>query len=69
MNKKIENIVVKLEKNFKHFDSPNEVFRDLQTLLQLQSDYFSFLGAQNIIVFTLLMFSYKKTNGWVWYLV
>jgi len=63
MNKKIEKVVLKLENNFKDFETLKDVFETVKKLNSEQSDYFSFLGPQNVILLTFLMFSYKKTNG------
>lgn len=62
MDEKIKKTAVKLQDLVKHYDDPGEVYYDIRRVAQNQSDYFSYLGPDNIIKLTLYIYSLKTTG-------
>ncbi len=63
MDEKIKKIATKLRGLVKHYDAPpSEVYYDIRKIAETQSDYFFYLGPDNIIKLTLYIYSLKKTG-------
>lgn len=63
MNEKLKKITLKLEDSIKKFDSIQDLYFRLKKIAKSQSDYFSYLGPDNLIKLTLYIYSYKMTKG------
>lgn len=62
MDEKIKKTATKLQGLVKHYDDPGEVYYDVRKIAETQSDYFYYLGPDNIIKLTLYIYSLKKTG-------
>jgi len=62
MDEKIKKTATKLQGLVKHYDNPSEVYYDVRKIAETQSDYFQYLGPDNIIKLTLYIYSLKKTG-------
>ena len=63
MDEKIKKTATKLQGLVKHYDGPpGEVYYDVRKIAETQSDYFYYLGPDNIIKLTLYIYSLKKTG-------
>lgn len=63
MNEKLKKITLKLEDSIKKFDSIQDLYFRLKKIAKSQSDYFSYLGPDNLIKLALYIYSYKMTKG------
>jgi len=63
MNEKLKRLALKLEDSVEHYDVPQQVYDELLELVSKQPDYFTMIGAENIIKLTFLIYSHKKTNS------
>lgn len=63
MNEKLKKLALKLEDLIEYYDVPQQVYDELLELVAKQPDYFTIIGAENIIKLTFLIYSYKKTNS------
>ena len=63
MNEKLKKITLKLQDSIKKFDSIQDLYFKLKRIAISQSDYFSYLGPNNLIKLTLYIYSYKMTKG------
>lgn len=63
MNDKLKRISIKLEGLITNYNTPQNVYTILiKNLYKTQTDYFKYLGPENIIKLTFLIFSYKNTG-------
>jgi hypothetical protein len=62
MDEKIKKTATKLQGLVKHYDDPGEVYYDVRKIAESQSDYFQYLGPDNVIKLTLYIYSLKKTG-------
>lgn len=62
MDDKIKKTATKLQGLVIHYDDPGEVYYDVRKIAETQSDYFYYLGPDNIIKLTLYIYSLKKTG-------
>lgn len=62
MDEKIKKTATKLQGLVKHYDDPGEVYYDVRKIAETQSDYFYYLGPDNVIKLTLYIYSLKKTG-------
>ena len=62
MDEKIKKIASNLQDLVSHYDNPGEVYYDIRKIAETQSDYFYYLGPDNIIKLTLYIYSLKKTG-------
>ena len=62
MDEKIKKTATKLHGLVKHYDDPGEVYYDVRKIAESQSDYFQYLGPDNLIKLTLYIYSLKKTG-------
>ena len=62
MDEKIKKTATKLQVLVKHYDDPGEVYYDVRKIAESQSDYFQYLGPDNVIKLTLYIYSLKKTG-------
>ena len=62
MDEKIKKTAAKLQGLVKRYDDPSEVYFDVRKIAESQSDYFHYLGPDNVIKLTLYIYSLKKTG-------
>ena len=62
MDEKIKKTATKLQGLVIHYDDPGEVYYDVRKIAETQSDYFYYLGPDNIIKLALYIYSLKKTG-------
>ena len=63
MNEKIKKLAANLSELIPKSDTPQEVYDFLIPVMQKQSDYFNYLGPDNIIKLIIYIFSYNQGNG------
>ena len=63
MNEKLKKITLKLEDSIKKFDSIQDLYFRLKKIAKSQSDYFFYLGPDNLIKLAIYIYSYKMTKG------
>lgn len=63
MDEKIKKIATNLQDLVKHYDNTGEVYYDIRKIAENQSDYFQYLGPDNIIKLALYIYSLKKTGN------
>jgi hypothetical protein len=63
MNEKIKKLAVNLSELIPKSDTPQEVYDLLIPVMQKQSDYFNYLGPDNIVKLIIYIYSYNQGNG------
>lgn len=62
MNEKLKKLAVNLSELISKSETPQEVYNGLIPLMQKQSDYFKYLGPDNVVKLTLYIYSFKTTG-------
>jgi hypothetical protein len=62
MNEKLKKLAVNLSELISKSETPQEVYNELIPVMQKQSDYFKYLGPDNIVKLTLYIYSFKTTG-------
>jgi len=62
MNEKLKKLSVNLSELISKSETPQEVYDGLVPVMQKQSDYFKYLGPDNIVKLTLYVYSFKTTG-------
>lgn len=62
MNEKLKKLAVNLSELISKSETPQEVYNELILVMQKQSDYFKYLGPDNIVKLTLYIYSFKTTG-------
>jgi hypothetical protein len=62
MNEKLKKLAVKLSELIPKSETPQEVYDGLIPVMQKQSDYFKYLGPDNIVKLTFYIYSFKTTG-------
>jgi hypothetical protein len=62
MNNKLKKLAVNLSELISKSDTPQQVYDGLIPVMQKQSDYFKYLGPDNIVKLTLYLYSFKTTG-------
>jgi len=62
MNEKLKKLSVNLSELISKSETPQEVYDGLVPVMQKQSDYFKYLGPDNIVKLTLYIYSFKTTG-------
>jgi hypothetical protein len=63
MNEKIKKLAVNLSELIPKSDTPQEVYDLLIPVMQKQSDYFNYLGPDNIVKLIIYIYSHNQSNG------
>ena len=63
MNEKIKKLAANLSELIPKSDTPQEVYDLLIPVMQKQSDYFNYLGPDNIVKLIIYIYSYNQGNG------
>jgi len=63
MNEKLKKLTVKLSELIPKSETPQEVYDGLIPVMQKQSDYFKYLGPDNIVKLTFYIYSFKTTGN------
>jgi len=62
MNEKLKKLTVKLSELIPKSETPQQVYDGLILVMQKQSDYFKYLGPDNVVKLTLYIYSFKTTG-------
>jgi hypothetical protein len=62
MNDKLKKLATKISELIPKSETPQQVYDGLITVMQKQSDYFKYLGPDNIVKLTLYIYSFKTTG-------
>lgn len=62
MSEKLKKLAVNLSELISKSETPQEVYNGLIPVMQKQSDYFKYLGPDNIVKLTLYIYSFKTTG-------
>lgn len=62
MNEKLKKLATKISELISKSEAPQQVYDELIPVMQKQSDYFNYLGPDNIVKLTLYIYSFKTTG-------
>jgi len=62
MNDKLKKLASKLSELIPKSETPQQVYDGLILVMQKQSDYFKYLGPDNVVKLTLYIYSFKTTG-------